>query len=367
MKEATDKQLLSICENLGKTIPGCQHLIDEYKDFWSPGFAMDDSVRKEIRRDIKESIAKWIKATPEDEILRMLISLNPKTKAWLAYPRNVLPTAYRYFFRQGEPFARMPNDIVAPNIYLATSDREGNFIRLRKPLVRRYKSTTVQIIGNVVTAYDALLTASLLLFKNEKKLSMSEESIAFNTTLRELSGTVEWNNPYAQNSLRAVWNSLLRLAGVVLEITKPGKRIICHILNEAQHLYSLEESDGSLNGEAVLRIFLGRSFLELEEEHFTKVDIDIMQRLKNKARALCMYLFLARQHGFYSGPKYRIGFEKLHDYAGLRPEGKSTAQIRFEVNTTLDHLKEQEVIRRHQIGKNGVVDIWSDRSRATKR
>jgi hypothetical protein len=66
--------------------------------------------------------------------------------------------------------------------------------------------------------------------------------------------------------------------------------------------------------------------------------------LKSKARAFCGYLFLSRQRNFYRDQWYYIPIDRLHDYAGLRPEGKDQYQIKREIVGMLDDLRDERVV-----------------------
>ena len=134
------EQLLTVCEHVGRKVPYCSHLIDKYSDYWTSRFSdMDEDDRKaihlDIRKDIRLSVTKWLKNATEQEITEIIRTLHPNTRKYLADKRS-LPLGFRYLFRQGEPFVRIPDDFVAPNIFLATSRREGSFIPLQNPLFR---------------------------------------------------------------------------------------------------------------------------------------------------------------------------------------------------------------------------------------
>jgi hypothetical protein len=340
--EKEDQQLLCVCEDLGRIVPGCELLRYEYSEWWTYGFPIPEEEQMEIRANIRNSTTPFLKEASEYQIYEMIQAIRPSTKAYLS---QHLPQGYRYLFHRDRPYVTLPNDFVAPNIFQAISRREGSYIPLAKTIKRQYGNTIVELSGCLLSHYDALTMAVLTALKNYRKIERIGKSISFRTSLAEISECMNSTNPYSQSSQRAVWSSLKRLAGVVVEITNPdGKRTIGHILDGATEIDSLEQ-DGKLNSGAELQIFMDRYFLDLEEKNFTMLDLDNLQCLKSKARELCVYLFLSRQRDFYQKRRWWIiGLTKLHDYAGLRPEGKPFWLIRQELLTTLDGLKAKKIL-----------------------
>ena len=178
----------------------------------------------------------------------------------------------------------------------------------------------------------------------------SGDSIGFTTSLLDISKRIDHTNPYSQNAHRAIWNSLKRLRGVVLEISKKGIPVyIGGIIGSARlALENLEDHGGKLRSTADLNIYVDSEFLELEENHYTMLDPEILLQLKSKPREFCVYLFLSRQTAFYKGGWYQCGVDKLHDYAGLRPENKQQHQIRYELLDTLKGLQDKAILTWHQ-------------------
>jgi hypothetical protein len=349
-KDDITKQLLSVCEDIARHMPGADDLKIEYMDFWTPGFDMTVEDQKVIKKDIRQRVTTYLKDVNETDIDHLVNSIKPATKKYLSHNRS-LPKGFRYLFRRGGSSSRIPNDFIAPNIFQAVSKREGSFIPLVKVIKRKYGDTSIEMTGCLLSHYDALSLVTLLELKNKKKLIRAGKSIAFKTSLLELTKQVEDKNPWAENNQRAVWNSLKRLAGVVIEIkNKKGLRTIGHIIDGAEEIESLDESKG-LNATAELIIYLDRYFLDLEERHFSLLDIDIMKKLKSKSRASCVYLFLSRQQSFYSGKWYIIEMIKLHDYSGLRPSGKSDSQIYFEITEALKQLEKENLLTWKKKGK----------------
>jgi hypothetical protein len=354
-----DQQLLSVYEDVARHIP-CELSVEDTKDFWSMGFADNDddnaSDRLEFIRDIHHALTSFLDDASEEEITETIADLHPATVNWLS--KN-LPLRYRTRFYE-RPDLTLPNDMVAPNIFQALSNREGSFVPVSKAVQLNYVNTMVEISGCWLSHVDALTLATLLKLKNEKRLKSVGKSVTFETSLTEIARRMGAESPHNAMILRSVWRSLKRLAAVTVEITNSDEEwSIGHIINdEAGHVLT---KAGKLLGSASLQIDFGRNFLLLEEKHFTRLDSGILQRLKRKAQATCLYLFLSRQQDYYSGKKwYVIGINKLHNYAGLRPQGKPDYLIKRETIKALKELENEKILTFHFYGNQRLVAVHKD-------
>jgi hypothetical protein len=211
--ESRDEQLLCVCEDLGRHVPGCEHLLSKYKDWWVMPDYFNDS-RHSIKEDIRASITPFLKKASESEISEMIRPLKAGTKRYLAFPNNI-PKEFRHHFYDGSKYRRLPNDLVAPSIFMALSKREKTFVPLTKTLKREYGKLTILVSGCLLSHFDALTLCALLELINYKKTERSGKAISFDTSLVEICTRMAGINPHSKTSQNAIWNSLKRLASVV--------------------------------------------------------------------------------------------------------------------------------------------------------
>ena len=139
------EQLLCVCNDLGRHVQGCESLYGKYDEYWTPGMAdaWDDPG---IQTDIRRTIHRVLRDASEDTITAIQQNINPKTIKLLAHN---LTSRYRHLFHRNNDYLTLPDDFVAPNIFLAMSKREKP--TLPKPIIRSYLNTTVEISGNMVS------------------------------------------------------------------------------------------------------------------------------------------------------------------------------------------------------------------------
>jgi hypothetical protein len=177
--------LLATLDQVARQIPGCEHLRGKYRDLWSPRWSHHiDENCKEIRTDIRRSVCRWIRNASEEDIVETVQRLHPAARKALI---KIIPLRHRGFFE----FERgmMPNELAAPSPFLVINRRQGSWIPLREPIVRKYGSTRMEIKGVAVTPDDGKTMMALLQLRKQKKCGVTKKNISFTTSLTEIAQT----------------------------------------------------------------------------------------------------------------------------------------------------------------------------------
>lgn len=348
------KKYLATIDAVGRKIPDCGQLVYEYTDFWIPDqFNSYDDANEcisNIKKDIRINVGNWLKNTNDKDIIIVVKTLRPVTRKALL---DILPSKYHNFFRFD--YGEMPNDLAAPTPFLCINRNQGNWIPIKKPIIRRYGSTTIEIKGVVLTAYDGQVTIALLQLRKQKKCKYTKKNISYVTRLVEIAKTLQASNPWSHSVLDAIWSSLQRLRKAVITITnKKGKRRLGGIIDRACKI----EEDDNLD----LEIVLDRTLIDLIDVGCATVDPDIYFNLPPKASNL--YVYLRRQLTFNRGGYLKpIGIDKIYYYAGLGgidSNKKSLSLIKSDLKKTLDQLVRAGVVYKYGI-IDGKLQIFNDK------
>ena len=326
---------ISTAYNVSKYIPGCEHLYDYHCD-WS--IWDDDSLIPEIKKDIRLSLNTWLMEESDPEVIAQTLlplKINTKLRPVLQTIKELVRPSFRWFFESD--YKGLPAVLASPIPFFPLSRRADKLIQLDKTIVKRYGLTTMEIGGTVMRTEDLKTTLALIEIMRHSKLQFTQKNIQFRTTREEIAKVMLNSNPSSESTRDAIWNSLKRIRGCVINITNTkGLQTLGGILDGAEEL----GEDSSY----MIDIYLDKTFIKLLQLGYVGVSLKELKPLNPKGTNL--YLYLMRQKAFNSGMLFKAGsIFKIYNVASLGGLiERSKAYIRRDIKATLEHLKDQKLL-----------------------
>jgi len=341
-----------VIRNVSKCFPSHEYLKDE---FYLCHAELNDP---DYVDRVNDSLIDAFESLTEKEIKSGVKKIKHGTRDYLY---NLLDGNKKKFFVPKFKSAKYPMAFARPLPFFPTSKNDPT--DLEKIVVREYGKTKISIKNTTCTSFDAQTYIALTHLCLKQNTEETRKGIKLWTTYKDIAKELRKINPSSKNQQEAIRNSISRLKSMCLkwQTSKGENERIC----KGRLIGKYSDLEPDSEGEIV--IHLNKSFVDLMEKQFVKIEpIEKFFRLRN-GKAINLLIFLQSQKtfntkkGYYSSVKLGShNFEKIYYAASLRSPLNAEIprrQKKYEMKKALKELKESGFISDWEINSEGHLTV----------
>jgi len=335
-----EKKWLATSEHIGRNIPYCEHLCEEYNYLWveQKGFNITP-----IKRDIRRHVQLWIKNTPGKKVVATIQRLNPAARQHLL---EIMPIQYRGFFETRD--GQFPIEFSSPIPFLSMEKKYGTTFQITKTIRKRYGRNILEIKNTICTPEDGKVFIALNQIRKHNNVELTDQyTIHFRTSFTEIAKELGKTQPYSKSTHEGIFHSLERLRSITLT-WRNGKRFyIGGLLHSATNLKP--------DNDHCIDICQDRFFSDLMLYQFNGFKcLQFYYHLPGRLANL--FLFLNRfqsfnQYGTFDSQRWHLQIQDIYDLAGLHSpiNAPTMAYILYDFKKLLKEAKKRKLIKSYSM------------------